>query len=161
MKKLFLIRHAKSDWNNAVLQDIERPLNERGYNAAHFMSERLRETPDLIITSPAIRAASTALIFARHLNYNANNIIIKQELYDTNVKEYLSVIKKMDNACHSLMLFGHNPIISDFADSLIDELPMEMPTCAIAGIEFKINAWSDLKPKSGELFLFNYPKKDE
>ncbi|MES2131118.1 MAG: histidine phosphatase family protein [Bacteroidota bacterium] len=107
MKKLFLVRHAKSDWNNAALQDIERPLNERGYSAAHFMSQRLQVSPDLMITSPAIRAASTALIFAKHLNYNSNNIIIKQELYDTNVKEYLSVIKKMDNACHSVMLFGH------------------------------------------------------
>ena len=161
MKKLFLVRHAKSDWNNAALHDIERPLNERGYSAAHFMSERLKTSPDLMITSPAIRAASTALIFAKHLNYTSNNIIIKQELYESNVKEYLSVIKKIDNACHSVILFGHNPIISDFADSLINELPMEMPTCAIAGIEFTINAWSDLKPKSGELFLFDYPKKED
>ena len=159
MKKLFLIRHAKSGWDNPALKDIERPLNERGYTNANEMSLQLKATPDLIITSPAIRAMSTALIFARNLNYNFNNIVIKQELYDTNVKDYLSVLHSIDNQIKTVLLFAHNPIISDFANSLTKDLPMEMPTCAIAGISFNINEWKEIKLKIGELFLFDYPKK--
>lgn len=159
MKKLYLIRHAKSGWDNPALKDIERPLNERGYASANEMSQQLKVTPDLIITSPAIRAISTALIFARNLDYNFNNIVIKQELYDTSVKDYLSVLHAIDNQFKVVLLFAHNPIISEFAESFTKSLPMEMPTCAIAGISFNSKEWKDVKTKTGELFLFDYPKK--
>ena len=161
MKTLFLIRHAKSDWENPRLKDMERPLNERGYAAANLMSSRFKAVPDLLITSPAVRAATTALIFAKALDYDTNNILIKEELYDTSVKTYLSVIKRIDNRFHTVLLFAHNPIISDTADQLCKALPMEMPTCAVAGIQFNIDSWADLKTGSGELILFDYPKKNE
>ncbi len=157
MKKLFLIRHAKSDWLNPELKDIERHLNERGYASANLISQKFTEKPDLIISSSAIRAISTALIFARNLNYSANNIIIKQELYESSAKDYLSVINFIDNKYKSVLLFAHNPTISDLANVLTQSLPMEMPTCAIAGISFDTNDWQ--KAKSGKLFLFDYPKK--
>lgn len=162
MKTLYLVRHAKSDWDNANLKDIERPLNERGYSSANAMSALFKTkfaNPDLIISSPAIRAMTTALIFARNLNYNANTIKIKQELYDTSVKDYLSAISNIDNTFDSVMLFAHNPTISELADTLTKSLPMEMTTCAIVGIHFDIENWNDIKTKTGELFLFEYPKK--
>ncbi len=161
MKTLYLIRHAKSDWDNPLLKDIERPLNNRGYADANAMSIALAKTPDLIISSPAVRALSTALIFARNLNYTANSITIKQELYDTSVKDYLSVIKSIPDTFETVFLFAHNPTISDTADSLCKGLPSEMPTCAIAGISFSIDSWSGVKHKSGELVLFEYPKKNK
>ncbi len=162
MKKLFLIRHAKSDpiaigWTNPELKDIERYLNERGYANANKMAAKFNHKPDLIISSPAIRAISTALIFARHLNYQANNISIKQELYETSVKDYLSVIHSIDNNFNIVLLFAHNPTISDTAQHLTQALPMELPTCAIAGISFDVSDWKSVK--QGELFLFDYPKK--
>jgi phosphohistidine phosphatase len=160
MKTIYLIRHAKSDWDNPLLRDIERPLNNRGYADANTMGRRLK-TPGLIISSPAVRALSTALIFARQLNYAANNICIKQELYDTSVKDYLSVIKTIPDTIDTVFLFGHNPIISDTAESLCKGIPNEMPTCAIAGISFAVDAWSSIKQKSGELILFDYPKKEK
>ena len=160
MKELFLIRHAKSDWDNPLLADIERPLNERGYSNAHLMSLRFKKSPDLIITSPAVRAASTALIFSKNLNYEPNNLLIKRELYESTVKKYLSIVQQIDNKYNTVILFAHNPTISEFADSLVNALPMEMPTCAIAGIGFQIENWADIKPKSGELILFDYPKKN-
>lgn len=160
MKTLFLIRHAKSDWENALLSDIERPLNTRGYAAANLMSLRFKTTPDLIITSPAVRAASTALIFARNLGYDPNSISIKKELYDSSVKDYLSVIKQIDHRFSNVLLFAHNPLISDTADQLCQSLPMEMPTCAVAGIQFSTESWSSIKPRSGELILFDYPRKN-
>lgn len=159
MKTLYLVRHAKSDWNNPELKDIERHLNERGYSDANQVSQQFSKTTDLIITSPAIRAISTALIFARNLNYKANKIIIKQELYETSVKDYLEVLQSIDNQFETILLFGHNPTISNFADSLTKSLPMEMPTCAIAGISFNTTEWKDIKSKTGDLFLFDYPKK--
>ena len=159
MKTLYLIRHAKSDWENPQLKDIERHLNPRGYASANTMSKRFKDKPDLIISSPAIRAISTALIFARNLNYNTNTILIKQELYDTSVKDYLSVINSIENKYNSVLLFAHNPTISDVAIILTKALPTEMPTCATAGISFNTDDWK--KALSGELFLFDYPKKDE
>jgi phosphohistidine phosphatase len=157
MKNLFLIRHAKSDWTNPELKDIERCLNERGYSNANMMSKKFNHPIDFIISSPAIRAISTALIFARNINYNTNNICIKKELYESTVQDYLSVIKSIDNSYKNVLLFAHNPIISDVAQRLTQSLPMEMPTCAIAGINFNGNEW--MKADSGKLFLFDYPKK--
>ena len=119
----------------------------------------LNSEKDLIISSPAIRAISTALIFARNLNYKANNIVIKQELYESSVQDYLSVINSIDNSFDNVLLFAHNPTISDLAQHLTQALPMELPTCAIVGISFNTNDWK--KAKEGELFLFDYPKKSE
>jgi phosphohistidine phosphatase len=124
-----------------------------------MMAEKFNYKPDLIITSPAIRAISTALIFARNLNYNANNLCIKQELYESSVKDYLSVINSIDNSHNTVLLFAHNPTISDVAQHLTQDLPMEIPTCAIAGISFDVTDWK--KAKTGDLFLFDYPKKNE
>jgi phosphohistidine phosphatase len=158
MKTLYLIRHAKSDWDNPLLHDIERPLNNRGYTDANAMSQRLK-IPDLMISSPAVRALSTALIFARHLSYEANRISIKQELYDTSVKDYLAIIKNIPDPFSTVFLFAHNPLISDTAETLTKGLPAEMPTCAVAGISFNVDSWAEIKQKSGELFLFDYPKR--
>lgn len=162
MKTVYLVRHAKSDWDNSSLLDIERPLNERGYNNANSMSRLFKEkqdNPELIISSPAIRAISTALIFARNLDYDSNLIALNKELYESTIKDYLSVITNTDEQYKSVMLFAHNPTISSFADSLCKTLPMDMPTCAIAGIRFDCKKWKDLKTTKGELFLFEYPKK--
>jgi len=157
MKQLFLIRHAKSDWTNPELKDIERFLNERGYSNANTMSKNFNHPINLIISSPAIRAISTALIFARNLNYNANSICIKQELYESSLNNFLSVIHSIDNSYNSVLLFAHNPTISDIAQHLTQALPMELPTCAIAGIRFNLTDWKNAK--DGELFLFDFPKK--
>jgi phosphohistidine phosphatase len=158
MKTLFLVRHAKSDWNNPALKDVERFLNERGYADANKMSSSFKHQPDLIMTSHAIRAMSTALIFARNLNYSANTICIKQELYETSVQDYVSIINAIDNTYDTVMLFAHNPTISDVAKQLTQALPMAMTTCAIAGIRFDVTDWK--KAKTGDLFLFDYPKKE-
>lgn len=162
MKTLFFVRHAKSDWDNSSLLDIERPLNERGYREANHMSLIFKEragTPDLIISSPAIRAMSTALIFARNLNYDANLLNIQQELYNTSMHDYLSTITKIDPQYQSVALVAHNPTISDVANSLCQGLPMEMSTCAIAGIRFNTNQWLAIEQEIGKLILFEHPKK--
>lgn len=159
MKQIFLVRHAKSDWNNSEIKDIERPLNDRGYSNANQMSKAFKYMPDLIISSPAIRAISTALIFARNINYDSNKIQIKKELYESSVKDYLSVIHQLNDQYDTIMLFAHNPTISNVAETLVKALPMEMPTCAIAGISFDCSKWLEVKNNQGNLFLFDYQKK--
>ena len=132
MKTLYLIRHAKSDRSLAEISDIDRPLNERGYADAHKMSLIFKNKniiPDIIISSPAIRALSTALIFCRTLKLDPKTIEINQQLYDTSVKEYLRCITQTDNKFKTVFLFGHNPTITNMANELTNACSEEIPTC--------------------------------
>lgn len=164
MKTLYLVRHAKSEWADEDLTDIDRPLNKRGYRDAHSMSKSMKEKkrlPDLIITSPAIRAISTALIFCRNFNLSYSDFVINPNLYATDVKHYIDCISQIDNKYKTIMLFGHNPIITDLANSLTSAFTQSFPTCGIVGIresdDFK--DWKNIKGKTGELILFDFPKK--
>ncbi len=163
MKTLYLIRHAKSDWADEDLSDIDRPLNKRGYRDAHFMSNLMKEKkllPDLIITSPAIRAISTALIFCRNFNFDYSDIVISKNLYGTDVKRYLAVVTQSDNRYKNIMLFGHNPIISDLANSLTKPFTEDLQTCGIVGIRQSENCkeWKCFNDTAGELILYDFPK---
>ncbi len=162
MKTLYLIRHAKSDWSVDHLSDIDRPLNERGYGDAHKMSLVLREkkiAPDLIISSSAIRAISTALIFCRNLNYDTKIIFINKTLYNTSSKEYLHCISKTDNKHQTVFLFGHNPTITNTANELTNVLTEEMPTCCVAGISSTVDTWEAFVKNTNILSYFDFPKK--
>ncbi|MBL7884638.1 MAG: histidine phosphatase family protein [Bacteroidia bacterium] len=162
MKTLFLVRHAKSEWANENLMDIDRPLNARGYKDAHFMSEQMKKhklIPDLIVSSAAIRAISTALIFSRHLNYNPSEIHVHSNLYETTEKEYLKIISESTNTKNSLMLFAHNPTLTMLANRLTTPFTENIPTCGIVGVRFKIKEWKEITGATGELFLYDFPKK--
>ncbi len=161
MKTLYLIRHAKSDWSIDHLLDIDRPLNERGYADAHKMSLILKEkkvVPDLIISSPAVRAISTTLIFCRTFNYDPKSILINKNLYDASVKEYIHAISKIENKHQIVFLFGHNPTITNTANELTNALTEEMPTCCIAGINSNTDAWDSFVKNNNTLSYFDFPK---
>lgn len=163
MKTLYLVRHAKSDWDNAELLDIERPLNKRGYRDAHTISIWLKNQkiiPELLISSNAIRAISTALIFSRNLKTDSSKIIIAPNLYETNEKEYLKIIQSIDNSKKSAMLFAHNPTLTLLANYLTMPFTDNIPTCAVVGLKIKSNTWKDFEQEKAELFLFEYPKKN-
>lgn len=163
MKTLYLVRHAKSDQGIAGIADIDRPLNTRGYRDADTMSKALKEKkllPDLIITSPAVRAFSTALIFCRNFNLNPDKIIIKTELYESSVKNYLQVIKQADDRFSSIMLFGHNPIMSDLANSLSSSFTEDVPTCSVVCIKSNCKHWENIEENEGELLFYDFPKKN-
>ena len=161
MKTLYLVRHAKSDWAIDSISDIDRPLNARGYNDSKKMSLLLKEKkliPDLIITSPAIRAVSTALIFCRNLNLNPSEIIIEQGLYETNVKQYLKIITETNDRYKHIMLFAHNPIITACANSLTTSFTGEMSTCSIVGITNNCRDWKSFDDNPCELIFYDFPK---
>ena len=163
MKTLYLVRHAKSDQGIEGIEDIDRPLNTRGYRDAQSMSIAMNKNkllPDLIITSSAIRAFSTALIFCRNFNLNPDNIIIKTDLYNSSVKNYLQVITKADDRLASLMLFGHNPVISDLANRLTSAITENMPPCSIVAIKSKCKHWDNFDESESELMFYNFPKKN-
>lgn len=164
MKTLYLIRHAKSDWEIENLPDIDRPLNARGYRDAHRMSQELKEKnikPDLIITSSAIRTVSTALIFCRSLNHSLSLFSIDKNLYNSCVKDYLKAIRSINNKYNTAFLFGHNPIITNVAISLTNAFEGDMSTCSIVGISSEAKDWASLKEGKNKMVHFDYPKNHE
>ncbi len=162
MKRLYLIRHAKSSWNELDLADIDRPLNKRGKRDAPFMGKRLKEghkaNPDLILSSPAKRALRTAKIIAKEIDYPKGKIEIKDSLYGSGVQGMLNVIHYLDNSLNEVMLFGHNPDITSLANYLSDQNFDNIPTCGIFCVEFDIQSWKDVKEGKGIFKFFDFPK---
>lgn len=161
MKNLWLIRHAKSSWNNIDLHDSFRPLNERGYRDAQEMAVRLKKAgvnPDLFVSSHAIRAYSTAIIFASVLKYPESNIRIVSKLYASNTANYLSVIQSLPDECNTVFLFAHNPTLSQTLELLGGLEHQDLPTTGVAQLTFKSDKWAECAERSGKLMLMDYPK---
>ena len=176
MKYLYLIRHAKSSWDDPSQTDFERTLNERGIKDAPKMAKLLQSkkvNPDLIISSPAVRAFSTAGIFAAQYKYPSEKILSDARIYEAAMRDLADVvheikglsseefplIPEIKDEIGTAFLFGHNPGISNFANLLSNQPIVDMPTCAIAGFELSINSWSEAERYCGKLILFEYPKK--
>ena len=163
MKKLYLVRHAKSSWDNNSLSDIERPLSRRGLKNAPDMASRLYSSGvilDLIISSPAGRAISTAQILASSIGYDIKAIQQQQQLYFRGVDSMLDIIKKTHSSVQSLMLVGHNPDMTSLFNKLCGYQTENMPTCAVACIHFDDN-WQNVRFNSGRVFNYSYPKKQQ
>lgn len=162
MKTFYLIRHAKSDWKNELLPDAYRPLNERGYTDAQKMSASLntkKVRPALLITSPAIRAYTTAFIFSGQLGCDPAKILIRPELYDSTAKDYLHVISEIDDAFECVMLFGHNATITGCANRLAAAFTEELPTCAVIGFR-NPGSWKQFVKGGNEVLLYDFPKNN-
>lgn len=162
MKRLTLVRHAKSDWSLPGQPDWDRALNKRGQRDAPEMARRLRARklkPDLILTSPAVRALATATIMARELKVPASIFRHDERLYLAGPKDMLNVIRELGGQAQHLMVFGHNPGITEFANQLSagDRID-NMPTCAVFTAGFDLEDWSELDWESGQDAEFDYPK---
>lgn len=161
MKTLYLIRHSKSDWGNETLTDIDRPLNGRGYGDAHKMSLMLKakgEIPDVIFTSNAIRALSTAVIFARNLELPAKNIRIKEGIYESTPAQLFRILHKINDRYNTVFLVCHNPGITSAVNLLCLSTIENVPTTGIACIDLSIDKWEDLAAGTGKLRSFLVPK---
>ncbi len=162
MKKLFLVRHAKSSWDFNELTDLERPLNKRGRRDAPFMAKLLSQqgvSPDLIITSPANRTLTTAKFFSESFNYDFNNIFVETKLYEASLDEIQDVICEIGNSFNNVMVFAHNPGLTDFANKLADKPIDNIPTCGIVALNFKTDLWDEINNHNSEVIFFEYPKK--
>lgn len=162
MKVLYLVRHAKAGSRDGHISDEERPLSRRGKRDAAFMSDLLFNKgimPSLIISSSARRAITTAQIFAENLKYELTEIRINPSIYEASLMTLKYIITSIDESVQSAMLFGHNPGFSLLASELCRGGINEMPTCAIAGIRFECERWSEITGVKGNLVLFEFPKK--
>lgn len=163
MKELILIRHAKSDWAGEGIKDIDRPLSERGCKDAYMLSSWFSENeplPELIISSPATRALSTALIYARAFGFDENEIVLNAQLYESTVTEYKNAISQLNNNYNSAILFGHNPVITNLINSMNDEIEFEnIPTCGMVKIRFIQDNWKGVAgDAAGKIVLQKFPK---
>jgi len=158
IKRLFLIRHAKAELGSDTLQDIDRPLSLRGYEAAHFMSRHMKGNhhPHAMISSPAIRAISTALIFAREFEFPENLLQLNGSFYESTVENLVTQIAGFDDACEHIFMFGHNPSITQLANILTESRIDHVPTCGIVGIDIGASTWKALD--KAKLHFFDYPK---
>lgn len=160
-KILYLVRHAKSSWKDQSQSDIDRPLNKRGRRASPDMGRRMREQghePDLIISSPANRALSTARNIARELGIDESGIVTDKDLYFSGAQGMTDVLESVDDRYRTVMMVGHNPTMTYLMNQLANTNVYNMPTCAIAIIGFDMASWADLYSTDGELLGYDYPK---
>lgn len=159
MKTLFVLRHAKSSWDFPHLSDFERPLNKRGEKAAPLMGKVMRErefVPEIILSSPAMRAKTTANLVKESAECSAE-IILNRSIYESGTNNLLYIISEISDAYESVMIVGHNPTFEGIVQILSGEY-QRMPTAALAIIDLNIESWSDTKPNCGNLREVLIPK---
>ena len=164
MKTLTIVRHAKSSWNHPGLSDRERPLNKRGERDAPLMGQRVREQgirPSLILSSPATRAWTTARIIAAAITYPLEFLQREKSLYHASVAAILDVIVAQDPGFNSLMVVGHNPGLTDFANYLSPGLTNNLPTAGVVSVEIEQDDWDLFARPPTKLLLHDYPKKHQ
>lgn len=161
-KTLYLIRHAKSDWSVPGQPDFDRSLNHRGMHDAPLMGKVLKElhvNPDKIISSPALRARSTAQYIAEQLGHSLEKLEFDEEIYEASPRMLLRLINNLDDSVKSVALFGHNPTFTYVAEYLTKEEIGNMPTCSAVKIHFDFDEWAAVSEGTGEMLWFEYPKK--
>jgi phosphohistidine phosphatase len=161
-KRLLLIRHGKANDSLPGSSDFTRTLTESGIADVYKMAERLKnnlEVPEVVISSPAARALSTALRFSEAWGLPPADISTDLSIYEAEMKTLLAVANKIDNSFQSAAIFGHNPGITEFANYLTsdDGIP-NMPTCSVVVIDFPFDDWEQLSYQTGTILLFDYPK---
>ena len=159
MRKLLIMRHAKSSWDNAEISDFDRPLNPRGLQAAPFMGSQIYKNnliPDLIVSSPAKRAKQTAVLVRGSAGVETN-IEFEEKIYEASPTTLLYITSEISDKYKSVLIIGHNPGIEGFIRILTSETH-QMPTAAVAQISLNIEKWADISINCGQLELLMRPK---
>jgi phosphohistidine phosphatase len=147
MKKLYLVRHAKSSSEDPGMQDIDRPLLEKGIlrtqKVIRFLKER-KVKIDLIISSPAERAFQTAILVAREMDYPEKKIRLERKIYDGYYDRILDLIYALPNHIDSLMIFGHNPTITHISNLFLHPGIEPLPTSGTVCISFATDKWETI-----------------
>ncbi len=162
MRTLFLIRHAKSSWDNPGLRDFNRPLNERGLRDAPKMAKLLVNQgikPDLVVSSPAKRALTTALFFAEAFDIDEEAVVRKQEIYEADPMDILQIISDLPNTAQTVLLFGHNPTFTDVANRFSENFIDNVPTCGIVQIESEADSWKSFYEGNAAVKAIFVPKE--
>lgn len=161
MKTVFLIRHATAVSKNKGLPDFERSLVPKGIKEAKRTSRHLAQAtpaPGLFVSSPANRAIETAHLFAETLGYPTQKIQLEDVVYDgADVSALMQLLRKVDDSHASVMVFGHDPLFSDFAHHLAPTYTQIMPKGAVLGLVFGCEHWAELVEGSGQVTYLDYP----
>jgi phosphohistidine phosphatase len=164
MKTLLLMRHAKSSWKESNIPDHDRPLNRRGKHDAPLMGKLLRDQKmnlDLIISSTALRAETTANLIAKAVGYKGK-VVLDKSIYNAEPMDLLTLLSNSSDENNSILLIGHNPTVEETVQMLTNSPEITMATCAIAHLTLSIDTWTDLKEKqtfSSKLENFWTPKE--
>ena len=162
MKKIYIMRHAKSDWDND-LGDFDRPLNKRGEKAAPLMGEWLLQKygkPDLILASPAKRAKQTAVAVAKACGYS-KDLVWDHHIYLASSRQIITVITNIPNHFESVLLIGHNPTLGDIVLQAYYKKygqGVDMPTGAVGVFEVDIKQWADFSFNKLSIIDYETPK---
>jgi len=162
MKTLYVLRHAKSSWENSDLADFDRPLNDRGASAAPFMGEVMKREsyiPKLILSSPAMRARQTAELVRKAAGLTAE-IKFKESIYEASPQTLRRIVTSLDDRLDAAMIVGHNPGMEGFV-RLLTGRSEAIPTAALAVIELDIAGWEQIATVSiGRLLTIIRPKDE-
>ena len=159
MKSIILIRHAKSSWNNPVI-DKERIITEKGIQDIKKVAlKAIQYLPQkhTIWSSNAVRAYQTALLFCKQTLLDENQIDFKENLYTFDENQLEREIKKCDNNIENLILFGHNEAITNFVNKFGDKYITNVPTAGFVYLQFEQNSWKDIN--KGKTIRTIFPKE--
>ena len=161
MKTLTIVRHAKSSWRHGDLTDKERPLNKRGERDAPLMAQRIVAAgirPSLIIASPAVRAWTTAKIIAQEIGYPREFLQREDGLYMASLDNILDVLVAQDAEFNNVMMVGHNPGLTTFANYLSPGITDNLPTAGLVSVNFEQDDWNLYTAPKTELLCYDTPK---
>lgn len=156
-KRLIIVRHGKSSWKEGDLDDIERPLKDRAVNDAELVCQAYKATAAhsfTAITSPAVRAHETAKLLTNCLDAHIENLSVDESLYTFSPSTLFDFISNLPNTLDNVMLFGHNPAITDVVNQLGSDFFKNVPTTGFVEIHFRIDQWSDIDKGETQLYLF-------
>ncbi len=160
MKTLLLLRHAKSSWGDPAARDFDRPLNKRGMKAAPLIGRYMRKRrviPNVVISSPAVRARQTAesVVEAAGIDAKAQ---FEARIYEASVEQLMSVVSEIEERADVVLLVGHNFGIEQFLERLTGEVH-HMPTAALAQISLELEEWGEVRDRAGTLDWIVKPKE--
>lgn len=161
-KRLLIMRHAKSSWQEPELDDFQRPLIPKGIKRTARVSEALKKNnfiPEQIISSSAVRALSTAKLITQNLNLPEDIIIKESHLYFQGDEEYFNTVFSCSNDIKTLMIVGHNPIITLFSNYFLTEKIENMPTSGIIGLDFETDKWENIIGANCHNIIRYFPKE--
>jgi len=168
MKTLYLLRHAKSSWDNPQLRDFDRPLNASGFRDAAEMAARLqslmqrkREVLGLILSSPALRTCTTAEIIAAKLNLEPEQVQLEPQIYLASSGRLLQLVRRFDDSISAALLVAHNPALTEFANELSSSSIENVPTCGLVELHLPITHWAEAELGEARLLSEDFPSESE
>ena len=162
MKQLTLVRHAKSSWDLPEMEDYYRPLNPRGVKNAYAIGDELAIRgvfPDVVITSPAVRAMNTAIILSRKLDFPLERMEANANMYEASVTDVMKIMSSINDSVSHAMLVGHNPTLTMLINRLQKKPLDNLPTCGVYHLELDISSWSEIYDAKGKVQFALFPKQ--